>query len=852
MAGVNINRGAGDVNITHSHIVDNYVDGVNITYGGGNRNISWSTISNNVGYGVALWLNETTINYPLKQETVVAYSNISLNYDIGVLVGNYCGPAIVNISGNYFTYGRDIGLEVLSCWRDSELEGVLPGNMILDIGHNHFEHNERVATRLAPLVRAEGRIEHNDYHNNRDGCVYIQNIDDFTLEIQPVDLLIYENRFQTNTGPYVLNLGLSHYDYRDSQKLEMRMNWVQDNIIEEPWLGLNPRSMVAAPVVISSSNVHVERNLIDNPGSRYEIGSHLIEPNSELDCRRNWLGHKNEKKVWSKVFDRDDRYNLAKINYVPYLLSNNINTELVLERPEWEPLFADPGSREVGGEVTGVEELRSDGVYFVRRDINVRPGGRLKITPGVTLKFEHSIGMMVSGELIAEGDLQGGRPVFTLLDIVRDNVTQVPIRLVGSKNIREGRLQVYKDDEWGTVCNFGWTIESAALACQQMGWVLNPEDWYLQPSELPPAGQNDPIIMSNVRCGPLDTDIRKCKFAEGKDKFLNSCKHEDDVGLKCYDVSWSGIRLGMTAKRSKLFDVKVERAGLLDYRQYEFKPAIQVDFSHHVFEHLECSNNDYDGLGIMYSDIYYPDKVNYIKKSKFNANKRHGISFRQLGMNIEDTEIRDNYMSGIHHDPKLEKLEQRELTEWMSLIDEQKPGTIIRLPETDLGKTPENPIIISEDQSRLLITSPRNDSDKEIVYHIRAERDEFVLGLQLINPFHNYTTESLFIYDYKEVKTSNLVRVWNVTRDIASFPTISSSYGLTLVFNAGMAALGDMMMLITPINCDNLPGNCNTAAYYINPLHRSTIVPGSFPRYLKHISFVENKRLTCIFCLFPD
>ena len=60
------------------------------------------------------------------------------------------------------------------------------------------------------------------------------------------------------------------------------------------------------------------------------------------------------------------------------------------------------------------------------------------------------------------------------------------------------------------------------------------------------------------------------------------------------------------------------------------------------------------------------------------ANKRHGISFRQLGMNIENTEIRENVRSGIHHDPKLEKLEQRELMEWMSLIDEQTPGTIIR------------------------------------------------------------------------------------------------------------------------------------------------------------------------------
>ena len=56
------------------------------------------------------------------------------------------------------------------------------------------------------------------------------------------------------------------------------------------------------------------------------------------------------------------------------------------------------------------------------------------------------------------------------------------------------------------------------------------------------------------------------------------------------------------------------------------------------------------------------------------------------------------------------------------------------------------------------------------------------------------------------------------------------SYGITLVFNPGKAALGHMMLLLTPINCDNLPGSCNTAAFYINPLHRSKIVPGSFPR----------------------
>ena len=238
------------------------MDGVNITYGGGNRNVSWSKISNNVGYGFALWLNETTVNYPVRQETVVSYSNISLNYDIGVLVGNFCGPAIVNISGNHFNYGRYIGLEVLSCWRDSILEGVPSGSMDLQIGHNYFEYNQGVAAKLSPLVRASGKIEHNDFYNNEDGCVYIHNEDDYILEIQPVDLLIFENRFKKNYGSYVLNLGLSHHDHRHSQKLRMRYNWVQDNFVDEPWTGLNPRSRVAAPVVISSSNVQIERNLI--------------------------------------------------------------------------------------------------------------------------------------------------------------------------------------------------------------------------------------------------------------------------------------------------------------------------------------------------------------------------------------------------------------------------------------------------------------------------------------------------------------------------------------------------------------------------------------------------------------
>ena len=81
------------------------------------------------------------------------------------------------------------------------------------------------------MARAVGRIEHNDYLYNQDGAIYIHNDDDFTLEIQHVDLTIFENRFKHNHGSFVLNLGLSHYDYLSTQSLYMNFNWVQENVI---------------------------------------------------------------------------------------------------------------------------------------------------------------------------------------------------------------------------------------------------------------------------------------------------------------------------------------------------------------------------------------------------------------------------------------------------------------------------------------------------------------------------------------------------------------------------------------------------------------------------------------------
>src|SRR5690606_16032740 len=60
--------------------------------------------------------------------------------------------------------------------------------------------------------------------------------------------------------------------------------------------------------------------------------------------------------------------------------------------------FQETSSKRIGGEIRGLYQLQP-GTYQVVNDILIAPNSVLSLRENTTLEFEHSIGMMVQGEL---------------------------------------------------------------------------------------------------------------------------------------------------------------------------------------------------------------------------------------------------------------------------------------------------------------------------------------------------------------------------------------------------------------------------------------------------------------------
>ena len=101
----------------------------------------------------------------------------------------------------------------------------------------------------------------------------------------------------------------------------------------------------------------------------------------------------------------------------------------------------------------------------------------------------------------------------------------LPVRLVnGGANY--GRVEVYHNGQWGTVCDDSWDMNDANVVCRELGFPSASS----APHSARYGQGSDLIWMDNVNCHGGEASILNCVHAGWG---IENCGHDEDASVIC-------------------------------------------------------------------------------------------------------------------------------------------------------------------------------------------------------------------------------------------------------------------------------------------------------------------------------
>ena len=100
------------------------------------------------------------------------------------------------------------------------------------------------------------------------------------------------------------------------------------------------------------------------------------------------------------------------------------------------------------------------------------------------------------------------------------------VRLVGGSGPHEGRVEVYHNGAWGTVCHNFWGLPDAMVVCHQLGYGTAVG----APCCAHFGIGSGPIWYYDVHCSGREANLTQCGH---RDLGVHVCGHSQDAGVIC-------------------------------------------------------------------------------------------------------------------------------------------------------------------------------------------------------------------------------------------------------------------------------------------------------------------------------
>ena len=100
------------------------------------------------------------------------------------------------------------------------------------------------------------------------------------------------------------------------------------------------------------------------------------------------------------------------------------------------------------------------------------------------------------------------------------------VRLIGGTLTQQGRVEIWYNSTWNTVCDDLWDLSDANVVCRQLGYrgavTAHRNAHFGQGS-----GQ---ILLDNLRCTGTEASLLECSH---KGIYMHECGHREDASVSC-------------------------------------------------------------------------------------------------------------------------------------------------------------------------------------------------------------------------------------------------------------------------------------------------------------------------------